>query len=220
VPEPCDAGWFCELPEGRCDPALVTGVCVEIPGGGCPEIYAPECGCDDVTYDNSCYRLQAEEHLKSVGRCPPGDPCNPGLDECASDEICEIPPDSCWLEGVMGVCTRIRDDCGTLFDPVCGCDAETYRNDCERMAAGVGMDHRGECGEPCGLTGDPPCPDGSFCELPTGFCTPAGIPGECRDIPTDCPELWAPVCGCDDVTYDNDCFRRRAEAQLHHTGEC
>ena len=87
------------------------------------------------------------------------------------------------------------------------------------MAALVAPDHWGECGEECGPS-DPPCPDGSFCELPTGFCTPAGIPGECMDIPLGCPDVWAPVCGCDEVTYGNDCERRAAEAQLHHVGEC
>ena len=28
--------------------------------------------------------------------------------------------------------------------------------------------------------------------------------GECEDRPTACPEIFDPVCGCDDVSYDNE----------------
>ena len=220
APTPCPAGFFCELPEGECDPDLTSGECVEIPVGGCYELWAPECGCDGVTYANDCYRLQAEQHLLHRGECGSGEPCAPWLHECAEGEICEIPPDSCWLDGVTGICTPIRDDCGYLWAPQCGCDGETYANECERMAALVGLDHRGECGEECTSSLDPSCPYGTFCEFPTGFCTPAGIPGECTEIPSDCLDIWDPVCGCDGVTYGNDCVRQVAEAQLDHVGEC
>ncbi len=220
APVACPDGYFCELPEGECDPDAVAGACVEIPVDGCYELWAPECGCDGVTYDNDCYRLQAGQHLLHAGACEPGPVCFPGAGTCDEGQICEIPLDSCWLDGVTGTCTPIRDDCGFLWDPQCGCDGVTYTNECERMAALVGPDHWGECGEECGRSSDPPCADGTFCELPTGFCTPAGIPGECIGIPEDCPGIYAPVCGCDGVTYGNDCERRGARAQLHHTGEC
>jgi hypothetical protein len=35
-----------------------------------------------------------------------------------------------------------------------------------------------------------------------------------------CPDIWAPVCGCDGVTYSNNCERLVAGAQLDHEGEC
>jgi hypothetical protein len=133
--------------------------------------------------------------------------------------MCDGPEDSCWLDGVMGTCRPIRDDCGFLWDPQCGCDGHTYANECERMAAGVWLDHWGECGPPCGMPGSPACTPDRFCEYPTGFCEPS-VGGECVVVPGACPEYADPVCGCDGETYSNDCFRRQARVSLDHRGPC
>lgn len=55
------------------------------------------------------------------------------------------------------------------------------------------------------------------CEKPS--CD--AVMGECAPPPLFfCPPDPAPVCGCDGVTYWNDCVRRQAGAQLEATGEC
>ena len=215
----CPPNAFCEQPAGVCEPGSLDGTCVDIPTGGCPEYYAPECGCDGVTYGNQCERRQASVSMLHSGECGSGASCAPWLEECAPGEMCDAPEDSCWVDGVMGTCRVIRDDCGFLWDPQCGCDAITYANECERMASGVWLDHWGECGPPCGGADDPPCVESAFCEYPTGMCGP-GLPGECVEVPIDCPDLWDPVCGCDGMTYSNDCDRQSSRAQLRHRGPC
>ena len=122
----------------------------------------------------------------------------------------------------MGTCVPIRDDCGWLWEPECGCDGQTWANVCERMAAGVWLDHVGECGDRCGLPGDPACTGEFFCEFSTGTCEMApGMRGECLPVPADCSAApVSPVCGCDALTYENDCSRRQARVQLAWHGIC
>lgn len=61
------------------------------------------------------------------------------------------------------------------------------------------------------------CPTGQFCDLAS--CDPAAR-GTCRTPPDACPQVYAPVCGCDGVTYPSDCARQHAQVPLAHVGAC
>jgi hypothetical protein len=84
--------------------------------------------------------------------------------------------------------------------------------------------HDGECGmggKPCDGFAGTPCAEGEFCEHAPGACDIAvDGQGTCTPIPTACPDVFDPVCGCDGQTYGNDCERQMAKASKLHDGPC
>jgi hypothetical protein len=65
-----------------------------------------------------------------------------------------------------------------------------------------------------------PCEDVAFCKYPDGTCFDSGSKGACTPIPISCPEDYEPICGCDGVTYYNECFSDAAGVSIDHRGAC
>jgi Kazal-type serine protease inhibitor domain len=60
---------------------------------------------------------------------------------------------------------------------------------------------------------------GTFCQLPADMCG-LDMRGSCVKVPTACPKIIKPVCGCDGKTYSNDCLRQMKEVSLKSVGKC
>jgi hypothetical protein len=135
----CDPGELCLKPTGACDK---KGKCEQRPEA-CTAIFDPVCGCDGRTYGNECEAWRAGVSVASEGECTNGGAACATNADCGATEYCAKPEGQC--DGDGGACQDRPEVCTQVFDPVCGCDAQTYSNACDAAAAGVNVASQGEC---------------------------------------------------------------------------
>ena len=210
-------GLYCEKAVGDCDG---DGVCIDMPEI-CPDVWDPVCGCDGVTYGNACEAAAAGVSVDHEGPCEQVCGGIAGIECRASDEYCHFPDGTCDIADRMGVCEVVPEACYEIVDPVCGCDGVTYTNDCFAAMARVSIDHEGPCEQVCGGIAGIECrASDEYCHFPDGTCEIADRMGVCEVVPEACYEIVDPVCGCDGVTYTNDCFAAMARVSIDHEGPC
>ena len=153
------------------------------------------CGCGDNRTGSSAGRIDAA--CTSNAQCLETELCATGL-----------------CQGGLGTCRPRPIDClDTVTDFVCGCDGRTYQNECFASLEGVRLAQLGAC--PCEVNSD--CDPDQYCALDDSCLNP----GRCLPRPTSCETADVePVCGCDNVTYDNACSASQAGARVSAPGMC
>lgn len=65
---------------------------------------------------------------------------------CPGTEVCDLDtPNRCTAGSEPGHCIVLPASCPALVVPVCGCNGQTYANDCERQRARAQLAHTGAC---------------------------------------------------------------------------
>jgi hypothetical protein len=115
-----------------CDPTLICGQAITCVEG--------------QWYPTTCGPANCDAPMGPCGDPEPKD-CGgfAGL-TCDDGEFCNYAEeDGCGFADAMGTCEPKPDFCPEVYQPVCGCNGNTYGNACDANAAGTSVQFEGDC---------------------------------------------------------------------------
>ena len=117
-----------EMTSCTCPAGLAWQTCRQPAPSFCIAEYDPVCGCNGVTYSNSCEAMAAWVRTWRWGAC--------------EEPLACVCPD-----GRAGTRCRkpVPSSCSSEYNPVCGCDGATYTNKCTAFQAGIRTLRHGAC---------------------------------------------------------------------------
>ena len=126
-------------------------------------------------------------------------------EDCFENEMCNFQLDSCGTSPEdEGRCIRRPTGCNGQVDFACGCDGQTYLNECDAAVHGFDIDRNGGCAAPPNAFACGP----RFCDRSTQVCVetmfgPQTTDFRCDGFPMQCVNNR--TCNCIDPGGFQDC---------------